>query len=145
QARRELAGDAAFVDVRIPSADVREGDLDADSGFDELRDLAQTLAEWRCRIRSAVFRDVLRGVRRAEHLHGVEGLGTRAVHEIGAAGTIECFETFDVGACGADAELGEVRHGDARRRPLENPRRLRRESDCFEWRSTDIALGARAV
>ena len=44
----ELALRRALVDVRVPAADVRERDLEADVGLRQLRDLLQRLAERRC-------------------------------------------------------------------------------------------------
>ena len=65
EARGELALRRALVDVRVPAADVRERDLEADVGLDELRDLLQRLAERRARIVGAVLRLILAPGRRS--------------------------------------------------------------------------------
>ena len=46
----ELASHAAFRHVMIPAAHFREGDFQTRIGFDELRNLLQTLAQWSARI-----------------------------------------------------------------------------------------------
>ena len=57
---------AALIDVRVPTANVGKRDLEPDVRLDQLRNLAQVLAERRPRIVGVVLRDVLLRVRRLE-------------------------------------------------------------------------------
>src|SRR6266853_2219731 len=68
EAERELAALGALADMRVPALHVGEGDLEADVGLDELRDLTQRLAERHARILGAVRRRNPRGPGAAEHL-----------------------------------------------------------------------------
>src|SRR5256714_10204562 len=51
----ELSLLIAFVDVRVPAADVREGDFQPDARFNQLRSLPQSIAERRLRIDRAIL------------------------------------------------------------------------------------------
>ena len=85
----ELALRRTLVDVRVPAADIRERDLEADVGLDELRDLSERLAERRARVVGAVLRLILRRVGDLQHLHRVERVSTGAAQNpIGGRGVL---------------------------------------------------------
>ena len=56
QAERELALIVALIHVGIPTAHVREGDLEAESGLDELGDLLKALTQLAAGIDRSIFR-----------------------------------------------------------------------------------------
>ena len=74
-----LALRAAFVDVMVPASDIGEGDLHAEVGLDELRKLAQAVAEVAVRIVGSGRGLIFRGVGGAQHFDSVEGLLPGAV------------------------------------------------------------------
>ena len=71
--------------MSVPSADISKSDLDADVGFDQLRNLEQRIPERRARIGCAVRGLVLLRVRLLQHLDCFEGLLARAVQRIAEA------------------------------------------------------------
>jgi len=88
----KLSARRPLIDVRIPSADIRERDLHSDVRLDELRDLQQTLTELLPRILSPIPRQVFLRVRGFKHLHCIEHLSSRSVYEVSGAGAIQSLE-----------------------------------------------------
>jgi hypothetical protein len=93
QSRGQLTRAAPLVHVRVPPADVGKGELHPESGLDELCNLEQALAKGRPRVLGAVLRAIALRVGAAQHLHGLEHLAPRGVHEVGGAGAIERLES----------------------------------------------------
>ena len=70
----ELSLRAPLAGVRVPAADVGEGDLEADVRLDQLGDLLQGIPEGTLRIVGPVLRGDLARVGRLQDAHRVEGL-----------------------------------------------------------------------
>ena len=81
----ELAVHAALVLMRVPAAHIGERGLDAEVGFEQLRNLLHAVAEFGVGIVDAGRGRVLRGVGGAQHLHRVEGLIAGGVKDAVAA------------------------------------------------------------
>ena len=146
EAQRELAALGALANVRVPALHVGEGDLEADVGLDELRDLAQRLAERHARILGAVRRRDARGPGAPEHLHRVECLAPRSVQEIANALLVERLEALPRGAvvAGPDVESVERLHRDRADVPLEGARKRRADRHRAERRRLRGPRGDRA-
>src|SRR6185312_3085567 len=97
QAVGELALNGALVDVVVPSADVGEGDLDADIGFNELRELLETVAEGLVRIQCTAGGLVGLGVEAFEQVQSLEcvlleaGLVVERLEVVGAIAELKAI------------------------------------------------------
>src|SRR5947207_12137967 len=114
QAEGEPALLGALAHVGVPTLHVGERDLEPDVRLDEPRDLFHRLAEGAARIRGAVGRRDPRGVRRLEHLHGLERLAPRPREEVAHALRVERLEAAPgrlVGGADVEALDGLHRHG----------------------------------
>ena len=92
QAIGELALLAALADMRVPAVDVDEADLKSDVGADELRHLAQRLAEAAAGIVGAVGGRQPRRAGALQQLHGLEGLAAGAVQQVVYTVVVERLE-----------------------------------------------------
>src|SRR5215813_12306730 len=79
---RELALDAAFVDVVVPAAAIHKENFHANTGFKELANLFETLSEPACWISGAVFRRILCRIGFAEKIDGFKRLRARAMQGV---------------------------------------------------------------
>jgi hypothetical protein len=141
ETRGELAALVALPRVGVPASHVREGDLEADVGSDQLSDLPQALAEAPARVHRAVRRrDPLRG-RRPEHLHRLEGLAAGAVEEIAHSLLVERLEALPRagarrrhGHAVLDVEVGHAVHRHRAHVPAQDARQDRPQRDGPEGR-----------
>src|ERR1700752_4684046 len=78
--------------MRVPAADVDEGDFKPDLGLDERCGLSQCLAKWRTRIFGAIGGLILLRIGILEPLHGLEGFPASALQAIGDALRVEGLE-----------------------------------------------------
>ena len=80
----QLAFGRSFVDVMVPSSDIGERYLNAEIGFDQLRQLAKAVAEASLGIIRARRGRVFAGISGLEHLHRIESFFARSMqHAVG--------------------------------------------------------------
>lgn len=112
--------------MRVPAADVGEGDLDADAAPDELRDLLERAAELAGRVLHAARRAVLLRVDGAQQARGLEGVVGGAGDDVTGRIAVDPLERLLRGRAArlADAEPLEVRNRERRRTaaPMATPR-----------------------
>ena len=128
----ELALRRSLIDVRVPAADVGEGDLEPDVRLRQLRDLSERLPERRARIVGAAFGPVAGRIRAFQHPDRVERLASGAVqHTIGRRGELALEGRRDRVArlAAADPELFELIDRQRRRGALEHAGQLLRQRD----------------
>ena len=80
--------------MRVPTADIRKRDFEADIGFDHPRNLLQALTEGAVGIAGAVGRNVgglLDGLHQA---NGLESLSAGAVEDLVGAGAVHGLEAY---------------------------------------------------
>src|SRR5881394_4224187 len=78
----ELTLLVAFVDVRVPTANVSERDFEADPGFDQLRDLQKRIAKWSARIIRSILGLVLAGIYSLQIIDRLEGFSAGAMQSV---------------------------------------------------------------
>ena len=134
-ARRELPGRGALVDVVIPVGRLRERDLEADVGADQLRDLAQGVAERGGGVtgRTGVVAGPRRGAvarRRParsrcpvdaggplQRSHRLEGLPRGGAEQLVGGSGVDVLERRRVARSPCNRERRQARHRQRRGRP----------------------------
>ncbi len=122
--RGELSLRAALVDVRVPAAELRECDLEADVGLRELRDLLQRLAERAARVLGAVLGLVPRrvgGLQRAASRRTPRGPMPFSTRSAAAA---YCASNDAPTRSPRMPNCDDLVHRQRRRRALQHPRQL---------------------
>ncbi len=141
QTRRELAARAALVDMRVPTAHVRERHFEADARFDELRDLQESVAELRARILRAVLRLVLRRIDLLQKGDSLERLLARAAEGVARRLFVDVLEAALHrlrSLPGANREVREIRDGERGRASLHRARQVLRHRDTAKRRLAGI-------
>ena len=103
----------AFVNVRVPAADVGKCDFQADAALNQLRDLAERIAEWRLRIVRAILRFELRWIDLLQIIDRFECFFSGSMQRIVYSLIVNRFEAA-LYCCrtlaGADAEVRQIRN-----------------------------------
>src|SRR5579864_1338396 len=122
----------------IPSTDVGEGDLHTEIRLDELRQLAQAVAETALGIVGSRSWCVFSGIGRSQHLHSVKRLLASTVEDAVRRVIVHGFKSAgggrSFGIATADGEVADVVHGDGRLGTAENAWKRWTQRNCAESR-----------